>query len=250
MLIVANWKAYVETVAKAKALAASAVRLALKGKHEIVLAPSYPFLGLFASKISTGKKKLSFAAQDVSIVTAGAHTGEVTAAQLVGVGATFAIIGHSERRAAGETDAVIAEKVKHALAHGLTPIVCVGERERDDDAQYLGFLREQVTAVLAPLTPKERLRIVIAYEPIWAIGRSALQAITPADLAEMVLYIRKVLAEHVPGKASSTIRILYGGSVEPGNVRDLAAGSRIDGFLIGHASVDAPTFSALVKQLS
>lgn len=247
MLIVANWKAYVEDVAKAKALLASASRLAQKGSHEIVLGPPFPFLGLIAQ---TKKKNLAFAAQDVSLATGGAHTGEVTAAQLAGAGAAYVIIGHSERRAAGETDAVIVEKVKHALAQGLTPIVCVGERERDEDAQYLAKLREQVSAVVAPLSPKERLRLVIAYEPIWAIGRSALQAITPIDLAEMVRYIRKVLADHIPGKASARVRILYGGSVEPSNVRDLAAGGEVDGFLIGHASVDVPTFSALVKQLS
>lgn len=245
MLIVSNWKAYVDRVEKAKALVAAANRAA-KGGHELVLAPSAPFLGLLAG----GKTKVQFASQDISLSTPGAHTGEVTAAAVVGAGARYAIIGHSERRAAGETDGEVLEKVRRALAQKLTPIVCVGERERDTDARYLKFIREQLAAVFAPLTPKERLSIVIAYEPIWAIGKSAGEAITPMDLAELILYIRKVLGDYIPGKGNQRVRILYGGSVEPENIRDLAGGSGVDGFLIGHASVDVPTYTALVKALS
>lgn len=246
MLIVANWKAYVETVAKAKALAASAKRLSSRKNMNIVLAPSMPHLGLFAG----GKGKPYFAAQDLSLATGGAHTGEVPAATLASMGVSYAIIGHSERRAAGETDAIVAEKTKRALAHGMTPIVCVGETERDAEAAYLGKLRAQLAAALGPLSQKERLALVIAYEPVWAIGKTASDAITSHDLAEMVLYIRKVLADYLPGKSASKVPVLYGGSVEPGNIRELAAGSGVDGFLIGHASVDVPTFAALVKAVS
>lgn len=246
MLIVSNWKAYVERVDKAKALLAAAKRAAGKGGHELVLAPPAPYLALIAS----GRSKVRFASQDLSLATAGAHTGEVTAAALAGAGASYAIIGHSERRAAGETNTDVLEKVRHALANKLTPIVCVGERERDIDAKYLKFIREQVAAVVAALSPKERLSIVIAYEPIWAIGKSASEAITSTDLAELILYIRKVLGDYIPGKGNQKVRILYGGSVEPGNIRMLAGGSGVDGFLIGHASVDVPTYSALVKAIS
>lgn len=246
MLIVSNWKAYVERVDKAKALLAAAKRAAGKGGHELVLAPPAPYLALIAA----GRSKVRFASQDVSLVTAGAHTGEMTAAAVAGAGASYAIIGHSERRAAGETDADVLEKVRHALANKLTPVVCVGERERDVDAKYLKFIREQVASVFAPLSPKERLSIVIAYEPIWAIGKSASEAITTTDLAELILYIRKVLGDYIPGKGNQKVRILYGGSVEPGNIRMLAAGSGVDGFLIGHASVDVPTYTALVKAIS
>src|SRR5512146_1116134 len=100
-----------------------------------------------------------------------------------------------------------------------------------------------------PLAPKERAKVIIAYEPLWAINKTAEDAIGPNDLAEMVLYIRKVTAELLPGKSSRHTGVLYGGSVEPGNVRDLAASSSVDGFLIGHASVDPALFAALVKQL-
>jgi triosephosphate isomerase len=250
MLIVANWKAYVESTAKAKALVAGAKRLVVAGGkngHEIVLAPPAPYLGLFSIG---NKSKVAYAAQDISDSTGGAATGETTAALLVSIGVKYAIIGHSERRAAGETDERVASKVRHALAHGLTPIVCVGERERDAEAHYLQFLRAQIAAIFSPLSQKERMEVVIAYEPIWAIGKSAAEAITPADLQEMALYIQKVLAEYLPGKGAERVRVLYGGSVEPANARVLAGGTDIAGFLIGHASVDVASFSGIVRAVS
>lgn len=247
MLIVANWKAYVETPKKAKVLLASAKRLVGRAKHTIVLAPSFPHLGL----ITGGRKgKLCFGAQDVSLVEGGAATGEVTATTLVKLGVSYVIIGHSERRAMGETNEIVRAKVEVALAHRLTPIIGVGERERDIDARYLGTLRSQIDAVIEPLTPQQRAKVVIAYEPIWAIGKSASDAITPNDLAEMVLYIRKVLIDYMPERAARRVRILYGGSVERENARELAATSRVNGFLVGHASADTSSFASLVKAIS
>ncbi len=247
MLIVANWKAYVEDADKAKKLAAAAKRLASASRDTIVLAPPAPLLGALALRNTS---RVAFAAQDVSETTGGARTGEITAQAYAAAGASYAIVGHSERRADGETEAAIALKISHALAHGLVPILCVGEKERDGEGRYLAFIREELTAAIGALSPKERQHIVIAYEPLWAIGKTAEAAIGAGDLAEMVLYIRKVIAELLPGKNAKRIRVLYGGSVEPSNVRDLAAGSGIDGFLIGHASTDPRTFAELVRQLS
>ena len=246
MLIVANWKAYVETGEKAKKLFALAKRLASASRAAIVLAPAAVQLGLLAPK---NRSRVAFAAQDVSATLGGAETGELTAATLADIGATYAIVGHSERRALGETDTVISQKLQHALAHGLTPILCVGEKERDAASAYLAFVRGEITTALEPLSPRDRARVIVAYEPLWAIGKTASDAIAAHDLAEMVLYIRKVLAELLPGKGSSTT-VLYGGSVEPENIRDLAGGAAVDGFLIGHASVDPASFAALVKALA
>ena len=247
MLIVANWKAYVEESAKAKKLFTIAKRLARTTGITIVLAPPAPLLGALAVR---NKSVIAFAAQDVSRITGGAATGEITAQAYVTVGATYAIIGHSERRAAGDTDATVAEKLAHALAHGLTPILCVGENERDGEGRYLATVREEITAAIEPLMPKERSEVIVAYEPLWAIGKTADAAIGPNDLAEMVLYIRKVLAELLPGKSSRRSLVLYGGSVEAENARSLAGSSGIDGLLVGHASVDPHTFSLLVTQLA
>jgi triosephosphate isomerase (TIM) len=245
MLIVGNWKAYVDTAAKAKALATAAKKLA-EGEHEIVIAPSAPHLGLLAG----GKGKLKYAVQDLSLSTGGATTGETPTSIYADLGVSYAIVGHSERRAMGETDVVVLEKVKHALAQGMTPILCVGERTRDTDAQYLKLVRTQIGSVMEGLSAKERLSLVIAYEPVWAIGKSMLEAITHDDLAEMILYIRKVLSDYLPGKASSKVSVLYGGSVEPGDARSLASGTGVDGFLIGHASADAALFKGIVKAVS
>jgi triosephosphate isomerase len=246
MLIVANWKAYVEDLAKAKKLFSASKRLAREGATTIVLAPPAPFLGALAAG---NKSRVSFCAQDVSLSTGGAMTGEVTAAALAAAGATYALLGHSERRAAGDTDRVISEKIARAFDHGLTPILCIGEPERDGEGRYLAYLREELTSALTPLTPKERAKVIVAYEPLWAIGKTADAAITANDLDEMSLYIRKVLAELLPGKSSARSLVLYGGSVEPGNIRMLAAGTSVDGFLIGHASVDPLVFVELVKNL-
>lgn len=243
MLIIANWKAYVESKQKAKALFASAKRLAGRKGIEIVLAPPAPYIGLLAPG---NRSKVAFAAQDISDTTGGAATGENTAAAYADLGTRYAIVGHSERRALGESDACIASKAQHALAHGMIPVLCIGERERDAEAHYLAFIRGQITSVFSVLTPQERLQVVVAYEPVWAIGKTANEAITPEDLTEMILYIRKVLGE----QASSAIKVLYGGSVEPGNARSLAGGSGIDGFLVGHASTDPKEFTALVKAVS
>lgn len=247
MLIVANWKAYVEDIARAKKLLAVSKRLAKGTKNHIVLAPPAPLLGVLTAN---NKSNITFSAQDVSVTTGGALTGEGTAAAYAAAGATYAIIGHSERRAKGDTDTIVAEKLVRALAHTLTPILCIGEHERDGEGRYLGFIREEMTVALSALAPKERGKVIVAYEPLWAIGKTAADAIPPNELAEMTLYIRKVLAELLPGKSSARSLVLYGGSVESGNIRDLARTSSIDGFLIGHASVDPRTFTELVKQLT
>lgn len=247
MLIAANWKAYVEDLAKAKALFAATKRAAARSKATVVVAPPAPFIGVFAP---TDKSKIAFAAQDVSLTTGGAQTGESTAQAFAAIGATYAIVGHSERRAAGDTNEMVAEKLSHALAHGLTPILCVGERERDEEGRYLTFIREELHGALASQSPKDRAKVIVAYEPIWAIGKHAENAITPTDLGEMVLYIKKVLAEFLPGKSAARAQVLYGGSVEPSNVRALAAASGIDGVLVGHASADPKQFAEIIKELS
>jgi triosephosphate isomerase len=247
MIIVANWKAYVEDLEKAKMLFVVSKKLAKKTDIAIVLAPPAPLLGALASG---NKSKVAFCAQDVSVTLGGAKTGEVIAPVYATTGASYAIIGHSERRAAGDTNTIVAEKIVHVLACKLTPILCVGEHERDREGVYLNFIREEITSALIALSEKERSKVVVAYEPLWAIGKSAESAIRPHDLIEMVLYIRKVLAELLPGKKSMSTLVLYGGSVEPENIRDLARASNVDGFLIGHASVDPHSFTALVKQLS
>ena len=247
MLIVANWKAYVETKEKAKELFALSKRLSTAIKRvRIILLPPAPFLAFLAQGNRT---KISFGAQDISMTTIGASTGEVSGTMLKQSGATYVLIGHSERRALGETNDTVQQKVRRALSVGLTPIICVGEKERDHDAQYLSYIKEQIQAVFEPLTVPERLKVVIAYEPVWAIGKSAGDALPEREVGEMVLYIRKIIGHYLLGKSAQKIPILYGGSVEPENIRGLAGGAHVDGFLIGHASVQKDMFRETVRAL-
>ncbi|MDO8624234.1 MAG: triose-phosphate isomerase [bacterium] len=247
MIVVANWKAYVEEAERAKKLFSLAKRLATKTKVSIVLAPSAPQIGLLAPK---NKSKIAFAAQDISLSTGGPHTGEVTAPMFISLGVAYTLVGHSERRAAGETRETVAQKILHAIAHGLTPILCVGEKERDAEGRYLAEVRADIVSALTQVAPKDRSRVIVVYEPVWAIGKGAEDAIAVTDLSEMALYIRKVLAELATSKASSKTIVLYGGSVVPEDIRGLAGGSGVDGFLVGHASVDPSMFTALVKALA
>lgn len=247
MLIIGNWKAYVEEPKKAIALFEAAKKLTgsrTKKKVGIVLAPPAPYLGMLAAG---NKSKIELGAQDVSETSGGAQTGELSAGTLKAAGMKYVILGHSERRARGESEASIAVKAQHVLSQGLTPVLCVGETERDADARYLHVLRSQISNILGPLEPTERERVIIAYEPVWAIGKSAAEAITPHDLNEMVLYIRKSLGDLIPQAAIPQVRIIYGGSVDEGNIKALAEGGGVDGFLVGRASTDPKAFAALVE---
>ncbi len=246
MLIVGNWKAYVESQKKAKTLFATAKKLALTSRVKIALAVPGPYIGLLSSQ---NRSKVLLAAQDVSVSLGGATTGEITAAVLKDLKVAFVIIGHSERRAMGETNEIVSEKIQQALAHGITPIVCIGESERDIDGTYLAFLRGQLHAIFQTLSQEQRQEIILAYEPIWAIGKNAANALSPTDLTEMILYIRKMLVEYVTEMGAEKSIILYGGSVEPSNASALAKDTGVDGFLLGHASADADIFTALVKAL-
>lgn len=244
MIIVSNWKAYVETTELAKQLVQSARKLTKRG-HTLILCVPAPYMDM----VLDARYPVALGAQDISVTLGGAETGEITAGVVASVGARYVIVGHSERRAMGESDHVVLEKVRHALAHGLVPIVCIGERERDEDAQYLKFVRAQIAAIYGPLSQKERMQIVFAYEPIWAIGKTAAEAITTTDLTEMIAYIRKVLGEYLPGSSPSKVAVLYGGSAEAANARMLAAGTGIDGFLVGHASTNVAQYTALIEAL-
>lgn len=247
MIIVGNWKAYIEKREDAKDLMTVSKRLGGKTRHKLVVLPPAPYLALLTSG---ARSSVAVGAQDVSEVTAGAATGEQVAGALKQAGASYVLVGHSERRARGEHNELVYEKTVRALSGGLIPILCVGERVRDHNAAYLQELRIQLETVFARLSPKERARVVVAYEPVWAIGKTAADAMNPADLAEMVLYIRKVLAPYAQGKTALKIKILYGGSVEAGSAQGLAKGSGIDGFLVGHASADPKMWSALISALA
>jgi triosephosphate isomerase len=215
-----------------------------KNAHAVVcVAAPAPFLSAVSKRIQ--KTRILLAAQDVSAEPEGAHTGEVSPLMLKSVGVSHVIIGHSERREKGESDALVAQKTIFALKSGLTAVVCIGERKRDAQGDYFNVIETQLRSILKVLVPTTLARLVIAYEPVWAIGTG--KHATPEDVQEMKLFIQKIIAEVIGRNAVNKVRILYGGSVNKDNAELLLEVGRADGFLVGGASLKASEFAAIVK---
>jgi triosephosphate isomerase (TIM) len=213
---------------------------------EIVVAP--PFTALHAAAEAARNSNVGIAAQDLHWEREGAFTGEISAGMIAEAGAEYVIIGHSERRTSfGETDASVNRKIAAAFAGGLTPIVCVGEtldqRERNET---FAVLDRQIRDGLDGVTSDQLVQLVIAYEPVWAIGTG--RNATPGQAAEAHGHIRKRLQQWFGAQPSELCRIVYGGSVKPENIRDLASQPDVDGALVGGASLDVKAFSDIVSR--
>jgi triosephosphate isomerase (TIM) len=212
---------------------------------DIVIAP--PFTDLHAAVKAVRGTTIGISAQDVFWEREGAFTGEISAGMLVEAGCGYSIIGHSERRQFfGDTNETVLKKTKATLAAGLTPIVCLGEMLADREAGNTEkVIAEQFQGSVGALTAEEFSRILVAYEPVWAIGTG--QTATPEIAAAVHKLIRQcAVAQFSPGHASA-LRILYGGSVKPDNIQGLMAQEELDGALVGGASLDAKSFASLVK---
>ncbi|HVU06552.1 MAG TPA: triose-phosphate isomerase [Candidatus Paceibacterota bacterium] len=242
-ILVGNWKMNPATREEAKAIFSPILRAAKDArKTTVVIAPPAPFI-----RELVGKGPIHISAQDVSEHAEGAFTGSVSARELKSAGAEYAIVGHSERRKAGDTDEIVAKKAAQALEAGLRVIVCVGESERDPNAQYLRAVREQVIGILSSVNKKLAKWVTIAYEPVWAIGKSYDTSLSPSDIHEMTIYIRKVAAEALGKKDGLKIPVLYGGSVDFEHAKAMLAESSVDGLLIGRQSLDPKAFSAIIE---
>ena len=244
-VIAGNWKMF-KTQAETRAFFDAFKPLVAASTHcEIVIAP--PFTALAAAVEAARGSAISISAQDLHWEKEGAFTGEVSSRMLVEAGCRHVIIGHSERRQYfGETDATVNKKVKTALAAELTPIVCVGEllaeREAGDTQQVL---ERQFAQGLAALTAQQFSRIIVAYEPVWAIGTG--NTATPELAAEAHRFLRQLAAARFTPERAAELRILYGGSVKPDNIKGLMAQVEIDGALVGGASLDAQSFASIVN---
>jgi len=242
-LIAGNWKMH-GTLAEATALA-QGVAAGAGGAAELLVCPPFPHLS--AVKMAVAGRAVGLGAQDCHAKPKGAHTGDVSAAMLKDVGASYVILGHSERRADhGESDAAVKAKTEAALAEGLTPIVCVGESE----AQRLAGDAEPVVAgQLSGSLPEGFAKAagVVAYEPVWAIGTG--RTPTEEDIAAMHARIRTELVRAF-GAAGEGLRILYGGSVKPGNAKAILALPHVDGALVGGASLVAADFLAIAAAVA
>lgn len=243
-LVIGNWKMNPDSVAEAKRII-KATRHAVAGlvRTEVVITPAFVHMPFVLSAKS--KVPLVLGAQDVSEKDGGSFTGEVSATMLRDLGARYVIVGHSEERAAGETDELIAKKARAVVDAGMTAVVCVGEKIHDAQGAYLNPLRDQIRAALSQVSRKNARFVVVAYEPIWAIG--AKEAMDPGVVQEMTIFVRKVLADLYGQDESSAVRVLYGGAVNFRNAGDIVDKGRVDGLLVGRESVNPPGFAELLK---
>ena len=244
-VIAGNWKMF-KTRSETSAFFDALIPQIQDIEHcDIVVAP--PYTALTTAVEETEGTRVAVGAQNVHWEEQGAFTGEVSVKMLVDVGCTYTIIGHSERRQYFcETDETVEKKTRAAVAGGLKPIVCVGETLSErDSGQALDVVRRQVRNGLGRLTPSDLSHIIVAYEPVWAIGTG--RTATPVIAAEMHAAIRKTFAEIYNEAAADALRILYGGSVKPDNIAALMKEEDIDGALVGGASLDPAAFAAIIK---
>ena len=244
-LIAGNWKMY-KTPAEAAETARNLVeRVTGVTDVDIMIAPTFAALEPVSKVIQNSSVALG--AQNLFWENEGAYTGEISAPMLKSVGCQYGIIGHSERRQYfGETDETVNKKIKAAIQVGLEPVFCVGETEKErEDEQTLSVLDKQVKKGLEGLVLDQLDTLVIAYEPVWAIGTG--KTATDDQAQEVHQFIRSLIQDNFGNALSDSIRILYGGSVKPGNIAGLMSMPDIDGALVGGASLDAESFSKIVK---
>lgn len=241
-LVAGNWKMNGSKASAETLLAGIKEGIASISKTEVLVCPPFPYLALAVSAVAGSR--VAVGAQNACTETGGAYTGEVSAGMIKDVGCTYVILGHSERRQYyGETDEIIAKKYAQALAAGLTPILCVGETLAErEHGETQSVVARHLDGIMETAGVEAIARGVIAYEPVWAIGTG--RTATPAQAQEVHAAIRGQLAGAAAAAAQRT-RILYGGSVKPGNAGELFAQPDIDGGLIGGASLVAADFAAI-----
>lgn len=247
-LMAGNWKMninHIEAIALVQKLAYT-LNAEDFANVEVAVLPPFTDIRSVQTLVDGDKIDLRYGGQDISAADKGAYTGEISGAMLAKLGCTFAVVGHSERRQYhGETDEIVNAKVKAAFRHELTPIVCVGEGlETRKAGEQVSFTVAQVDGALAGLTDDQVASLVIAYEPVWAIGTG--EVATPADAQEVCAAIRARVRE-VHGNAADKVRILYGGSMKSDNVAAIMAEKDVDGGLVGGASLDPDEFVAICR---
>jgi triosephosphate isomerase len=243
-----NWKMnlnHLEAISLVQKLAFSLTEQQLSDVETVVL-PPFVSIRSVQTMVDGDKLLIGYGAQDLSPHPSGAYTGDVAGFMLAKLGCQYVVVGHSERRAYhGEDDALVNAKVKAALANDIAPILCVGEGlEVREAAEHVPYTLTQLDAALDGLTPEQVEKVVIAYEPIWAIGTG--KTATPEDAQEVIGAMRQWLSETFPTVAGA-VRILYGGSVKAGNIAGIMAQPDIDGALVGGASLDAEEFVQIVR---
>lgn len=248
MYIIGNFKQNPDTLTKSLALAKEYVNLKKINKNiKLGIAAPTPFLNELVKKFG---KSLPIYAQNVSSTNDGSHTGETSASMLNSIGIKNTIIGHSERRAVGENNEIIKKQVENALAKKMQIVLCVGEKERHEDTGHIRFVNEQLETALSYVKKTEIKNIIIAYEPVWAIGKDAVRSANENEIYEMTIAIRKKLVEMFSKNIGSAVKIIYGGSVNSKNCMEIMSVHNIDGFLLGRASLDTKEVKKIIEIIS
>jgi triosephosphate isomerase len=256
-LVVANWKMNPKSQKEAekifKEISVLAKELGKRsGDTSIVVCMPFPYLNIAKDKIAKFKN-LYLGSQNVSEEIEGAFTGEVSAKMLKDSNVSYVIVGHSERRAMGETNSQINKKVLNILNTKLSPIICVGENERDNGGEYLSFVQKQIIECLNGVQKSQIKKVIIAYEPVWAIGANAKRVATPAEFLEMQIFIKKIISDIYDASIAHKILIIYGGSVHPENAESFVSeniASHVGcGFLVGRDSLSPKKFSAIINSI-
>ncbi|NLG55362.1 MAG: triose-phosphate isomerase [Rhodococcus sp.] len=246
-LIAGNWKMnlnHLEAIALVQKIAFSLPAKYFE-KVDVTVIPPFTDIRSVQTLVEGDKLLLTYGAQDVSAHESGAYTGEISASMLAKLGCTFVVIGHSERRTLhGETDETVLAKTKAALGHELTPIVCIGEGlDVREAGNHVEFCVTQLKASLAGLSAEHISQLVIAYEPVWAIGTG--KVASAADAQEVCAAVRGAVAELASQAVADSVRVLYGGSVNAKNVGEIVGQQDVDGALVGGASLKADEFATL-----
>lgn len=198
-------------------------------------------------KLNLGASKVELGAQDVHFVDQGAQTGGISAYMVRDLGVKTTIIGHSERRAAGDNDELLNQKIKIALAAGLRVILCIGEAVRDNRGEYLNILKDQLQKDLANFPMRQADKLIIAYEPVWAIGKNATGVETPEGFLHNKIFIRKIVSQILGKKKALALPVLYGGSANALNAGDFLNAGQADGLLVGRDSLNPKNFAEIIK---
>lgn len=243
-LVIGNWKMNIFTVKEAKKLVEGIKKGSLKTKNtDVVVCPPFVYVSELKGLVS---KKVALGVQNIFEEVQGSYTGEVSAQHLAQFKVSYVIIGHSERRVRGETDASVAKKITRALENKLTPVFCIGESTRDDHGDYLSFVKTQLATGLSGVSKMNIGDVVIAYEPVWAIG--AKEAMNSNQVHEMSLYIQKCIKE-MYGAMVPMPKILYGGAVNADNAREIVDRGYVDGLLVGRESLKVENFVGIITNV-
>jgi len=244
-IVIANWK--MNPLVNKEAVKVFSVVAKAVGKvknTDIVICPPYIFL----KDVKNLSKKISLGAQDAFWNETGAFTGEVSSAMLSGAGVKYVILGHSERRALGENNADINKKVKASLAAGLKPILCVGEEVRDVEHGYFNLVKTQIEECLKSIQKDHMAKIIIAYEPVWALSTTKdRKDATAKDCEEMIIYIRKILSIIFSPAIAQKVKVIYGGSVNERDAAEFLVDGGAEGLLVGKASLDPKKFVGIIN---